>query len=213
MPFYTMNPSDLLGQRVAIFGWVPIDDEHTMAWVMQLPGDRDPQGTGIGGLVRGVQTLRGPLSAAEILPPTPAGMLPDTSDWNGRYRPRYTLGNDFLIDRQVQSAMATYSGLPADAQDPAVQVSMGPIYDRTQEHLGITDSMIIRTRRRLIDAARALRDSSCVPPGVDDPWVYRIRSGGAILPRGVPGLEVLQDVIHGRATDLAIEMPVSVPGS
>jgi hypothetical protein len=211
-PFYTMNPSDLLGQRIAIFGWVPIDDEHTMSWVIALPGNRDPQGTGIGGLVRGVQTLRGPLSASEIQPPRNAGMLPDTTDWIGSFRPAYTLANDFLIDRKAQAAMATYSGLPADSQDPAVQVSMGPIYDRSQEHLGITDSMIIRARRRLIEAAKALAAEGTVPPGVEDASLYRIRSGGAILPKAVSGrgLEVLQDVIHGRATDVQLPVTVSV---
>ena len=30
--------------------------------------------------------------------------------------------------------------------------SMGPIYDRSQEHLGTTDAMVIRVRRRLIAA-------------------------------------------------------------
>jgi len=203
-PFYTMNPSDLLGQRIAVFAWVPIDDENTMSWAIQLTGNRDPKGTGIGGLVRGAQSLRGPLSAAEILPPNPAGMLPDTSDWNGRFRPRYSLANDFLIDREVQGAMATYSGVPADGQDPMAQVSMGKIYDRSHEHLGITDSMIIRSRRRLVDAAKALAANGTVPPGVDDPSLYRIRSGGAILPKGANGLEVTQDVIHGRATDVRI---------
>jgi phthalate 4,5-dioxygenase oxygenase subunit len=204
-PFYTMNPSDLLGQRVAIFGWVPIDDENTMTWVMQLQGERDPAGTGIGGLVRGVQSLRGPLEAAEIKPPAPAGLLPDTSDWNGRYRPRYTLANDFLIDRQVQAHMATYSGVPADAQDPMAQVSMGPIYDRSQEHLGTTDAMIIRTRHRLLAAAKALRDQGTVPPGVDNPAGYRIRSGGAILPKSKAehGLEELAPAINGRPLPVA----------
>jgi hypothetical protein len=205
-PFYTMNPSDLLGQRVSTFAWVPIDDENTMTWTMQLNGNRDPKGTGIGGLVRGAQSLRGPLSSAEILPPSPAGMLPDTSDWNGRFRPRYNIRNDFLIDREVQGAMATYSGVPADGQDPMAQVGMGPIYDRSHEHLGVTDAMIIRARRRLVDAAKALREHGTIPPGVEDRSLYRIRSGGAILPKGVDGLEVTQDAIHGR---LAVEVPVS----
>jgi hypothetical protein len=46
---------------------------------------------------------------------------------------------------------------------------MGPITDRTQEHLGSTDAMLIQVRRRLINAAKALRDSGVTPPGVDDP--------------------------------------------
>ncbi len=60
---------------------------------------------------------------------------------------------------------------------------MGEVYDRTQEHLGTSDAMVIRTRKRLIDAAKALRDTGQVPPGVDDPHVYETRSGGVVLPK------------------------------
>jgi hypothetical protein len=62
---------------------------------------------------------------------------------------------------------------------------MGPIYDRTREHLGTTDQLIIRTRRKLLACARALRDQGLVPPGVDNPEVYRQRSGDLVLPRSV----------------------------
>jgi hypothetical protein len=42
--------------------------------------------------------------------------------------------------------------------------------------------MITRTRRRLLLAARALREHGTVPPGVDDPALYqKIRSGERIL--------------------------------
>jgi phenylpropionate dioxygenase-like ring-hydroxylating dioxygenase large terminal subunit len=193
-PFYTMNPSDLLGQRIAAFAWVPLDDEYCMNWGMQLqPANRDINATGIGGLVRGIQVLRG----ARGEPPATAGLLPETSEWNGRFRPVANIRNDFLINRRAQDTMTTYSGIPSDAQDPAVQESMGAIYDRGQEHLATTDAMIIRTRRRLIDAAKALHDHGTVPPGVDEPALYRMRSGGAILPKGVDGLAVLKDVIRG----------------
>ena len=60
---------------------------------------------------------------------------------------------------------------------------MGPIYARRREHLGTTDQLIIRTRRRMINAAKALRDQGVTPPGVDNPEFYRQRSGGAVLPR------------------------------
>jgi hypothetical protein len=65
----------------------------------------------------------------------------------------------------------------------AVTESMGPIFDRSSEHLGSTDALIIRTRRRMIEAARALHKHGVVPPGVDNPEVYRQRSGGVVLPR------------------------------
>jgi len=71
---------------------------------------------------------------------------------------------------------------------------MGPIVDRTHEHLGASDAMIIRTRRRVINAAKALRDDGKLPPGVDDPTVYRYRSGGAILPRDVSWLDATKEL-------------------
>jgi hypothetical protein len=67
----------------------------------------------------------------------------------------------------------------------AVTESMGTIYQRHQEHLGTSDSMIIRARRRWINAARALREQGVTPPGVDNPEMYRQRSGEVILPRSV----------------------------
>jgi hypothetical protein len=42
--------------------------------------------------------------------------------------------------------------------------------------------MITRTRRRLLLAARALRDQGAIPPAVDDPALYqKIRSGERIM--------------------------------
>jgi hypothetical protein len=82
--------------------------------------------------------------------------------------------------------MKSYSGIPGiRQQDMAVTESMGPIFDRSSEHLGTTDALIIRTRRRMINAARALEEQGIVPPGVDNPDVYRQRSGGVLLPREV----------------------------
>jgi phthalate 4,5-dioxygenase len=65
----------------------------------------------------------------------------------------------------------------------AVTETMGPIYDRSHEHLGTSDSMIIRTRRRWIAAARAFAEHDVLPPNVDDARAYRLRSGETILPR------------------------------
>ncbi len=62
---------------------------------------------------------------------------------------------------------------------------MGAIFDRSTEHLGTTDALIIRTRRRMMAAARALEEQGVVPPGVENPELYRQRSGGVLLPRDV----------------------------
>jgi hypothetical protein len=66
---------------------------------------------------------------------------------------------------------------------------MGTIYTRDQEHLGTSDMMIIRTRRRLLQAAKALRDHGVLPSGVDDPAVYRVRTGGVVLPNDAHWIE------------------------
>jgi hypothetical protein len=54
--------------------------------------------------------------------------------------------------------------------------------------------MVIRTRRRLINAAKALAREGTVPPGVDDPTVYHYRSGGVILPRSADWQEATKDL-------------------
>ncbi len=62
--------------------------------------------------------------------------------------------------------------------------TMGPIYDRTQEHLGTTDAMVIYVRRRLLEAARALREHGAVPAHVDDASMCRVRATSVLLPEG-----------------------------
>ena len=49
--------------------------------------------------------------------------------------------------------------------------------------------MVIRVRRRLIAAVQAHMRAGAVPPGVDDPEVYRVRSGGVFLPTGADWVE------------------------
>ena len=108
----------------------------------------------------------------------------------GRFRPEANASNDYQIDREKQKRMESYTGLPSiTLEDQAVTESMGDIYDRSQEHLGTTDVMIIRTRRRLIDAARALRDRGIEPPCVDEPSAYATRTGGVMLPRSANWVE------------------------
>ncbi|MGE5139555.1 MAG: hypothetical protein ACM3JD_08850, partial [Rudaea sp.] len=105
--------------------------------------------------------------------------------------------NDYLIDRGAQRSNQGpngYSGIPGRGQDGAVTESMGTIYQRNQEHLGVTDSGIIRMRRLFVKYARELRDKRTVPPGVDKPEVYRVRSGGIVLPNGVDGIEATKDL-------------------
>ncbi len=167
-PFYTMIPSGKLGEQILVRAWVPIDDDHTMYWGMVISFVADSGGARGGAVPR----------------PQDNGLLPNTSDWLGRFRLRQNASNDYEIDRERQSKGLSYTGLAnVPLEDQAVTESMGAIYDRSHEHLGTSDAMVIRTRRRLINAAKALRNEGTIPPGVDNPEIYHIRSGGIILPR------------------------------
>src|SRR6202011_5633112 len=109
----------------------------------------------------------------------------NSTHWSARFRLVADASNDYRIDRNKQRRREHYTGIPGiHTQDQAITESMGPILDRRSERLGTSDVMVIRVRRRLIEAARALAERDLTPPGVDCPEVYRVRSGGAILAEG-----------------------------
>jgi nitrite reductase/ring-hydroxylating ferredoxin subunit len=174
-PFYAMVPTGVLGLEVRVRAWVPMDDEHTL--FMTISRGAPPAARNAGRQVVG-----------------PPETLPNTTDWYGRFRCMADGRNDYLIDRKAQRSVS-YTGIGSILlQDQAVTESMGPIYDRAQERLGTSDQMIIRTRKRLIEAARALRDRGQVPPGVDNPEVYAVRSGGVVLPRSASWVEATREL-------------------
>jgi phenylpropionate dioxygenase-like ring-hydroxylating dioxygenase large terminal subunit len=181
-PFYTMVPVGVLGLQVGVRCYVPLDDQNTMVWNIEPSAARLDAGGRAG-------RAGGEFPDEKLPPQYPSEYLPNTTDWLGRWRYVQTAQNDFLIDRDLQRT-SSYSGIIGTSQqDQGITESMGPLMNRTEEHLGTSDIMIARTRQRLLRAMRALRDSETTPPGVDEPEVYRVRSGGAILPRDVDWLE------------------------
>mgnify|MGYP001391489039 CR=1 FL=1 len=83
-------------------------------------------------------------------------------------------GNDWLIDREVQRT-ETFTGIQGiNTQDRAVQETMGPIVDRSKEHLGQTDRAVIMMRRLLLRAIETIRDGG-TPPGLGDSY-YGLRA-------------------------------------
>jgi phthalate 4,5-dioxygenase oxygenase subunit len=189
-PFYAMIPTGILGVRVGVRAWVPIDDDHTMWWNMTTP-------TQWLGLVRpGEQSVQlGQAFRAEA----DAEYLPNTTDWLGRSRLKQNMANDYLLDPVAQKTNS-YTGIPGIfTEDQAITESMGPLMDRANEHLGTADVMIIRTRQRLIKAAEALRDDGTPPPGVDDPEVFAVRSGSILLPKNADWLQATAELRRGFA--------------
>ena len=175
-PFYHMIPGGTLGEGIKIGAYVPMDDENHLHWEIGTlyPGQTD-QGRG---------GMRGLPVTGDLSVPLGNRRLPNTSDWWGRFHSDQNLDNDYLIDREAQANNESFTGIAGiRIQDCAVTETMGRIYQRHQEHLGTTDSLIIRMRRRLIASAKALAENGTTPVGVDNPEVYRQRSGEMILPR------------------------------
>ena len=180
-PFYAVIPAGWLGM------YVPMDDGHTMHWEVlvrpQIEGDA--MATGAPG-PRSAPTTGGARG--------PTTWLANGTGWYDRFNIDQTMANDYLIDRENQAQMKSYSGIRGiRQQDMAVTESMGPIYDRTHEHLGTTDALIIRTRRKAIKIAKDLRDHGILPPGVDEPDLYHMRSGEFLLPRSADFWQALKD--------------------
>jgi hypothetical protein len=78
--------------------------------------------------------------------------------------------------------------------------AMGPIYRRWKEHLGSTDAMVIFVRRRLLDAAKALRDRGVSPANVANPSINRIRSASIMLPDGQSWAEATEEARKSDST-------------
>jgi phthalate 4,5-dioxygenase oxygenase subunit len=75
--------------------------------------------------------------------------------------------NDYLIDREKQRT-GNYTGIEGfTTQDACVTESMGPICDRTEEHVGLSDSYIIAVRRFM------LRELSKFQNGVEPAGLVR----------------------------------------
>jgi phenylpropionate dioxygenase-like ring-hydroxylating dioxygenase large terminal subunit len=184
-PFYTMIPTGVLGLKVGVRAWVPIDDDRTMFWNMYTPAQRY-------GLENRRQVAGGGRDPGVYMPADQ--YLPNSSDFLGRWRLKANASNDYLLDAEAQKTQSFTGIAGIHIQDQAITESMGTLLDRTVEHLGTADVMIIRTRQRLTKAVEALQAEGSVPPGVDDPDVFAVRTGSVFLPKGADWLEETEDL-------------------
>jgi phthalate 4,5-dioxygenase len=156
--------------------WVPVDDVTTATFNWMLSWDPN------------VPITNGWAEEFETL----SGRGRDDLDPHRPFRLRRTLENDYLIDRQKQKT-ESFTGIAGlNTQDVAVQEGMGPIVDRSREHLGTTDRAIIMMRQLLLEAiadvaaGRALR-------GTDSRTYRTVRPLDHIVGRERPWRETLRD--------------------
>jgi phenylpropionate dioxygenase-like ring-hydroxylating dioxygenase large terminal subunit len=174
MPFHQMRAYEGYCGRPLVQGhmWMPIDDEQ--AWIYNWMYVRD--GSALTPEEIHAEETETGRSADDLLP---------------GYRPKRNRDNDYLIDREAQRTTSWTGIQGVNTQDIAIQESMGPIYDRTQEHLGSSDLAVITTRRLLLQAARDAA-AGREPLGVRGSG-HTVRPAEMILPESVPWPEAMKE--------------------
>ncbi len=162
------------GDSRAFRFWIPQDDTQTWFYILTM---RDT-----------------PFSAEERT---------NARGWfDANYRRIRNADNNYLQDRELQKTRS-YSGIkaiiPAE-QDACATESMGPIFDRTKEHLGYSDKTIIALRKILLQAIKAVQEGREPPHIVRDPKrnnFSRLRALKGTLPMSSSwreGLKTLEEM-------------------
>jgi phthalate 4,5-dioxygenase len=161
-PCFFLVPQDL-GTSAGVGAYVPIDDENTMIFQAGIGGERS---------VARYKVARAP-----------------NVELDENYKPLRTRENNYLQDRDMMRRKETstsFTGIDTSpgGQDQAVVETMGPISDRTREHLGASDMAIVNWRNRMVNAALVVADGEDAP-GLNPPAPYAlIRSSAGMIPAG-----------------------------
>ena len=178
MPFWTLVPPFPNFPDLSGHAWVPIDDEHTLC-VMFSYHPSQPLHEKTRRLYQnghaGRESAHAATGSFEPRPPT----VPYHTYWSV-----YNRANAYRFDYASQTT--TYnSGLPGLwVQDAACQSGVWPIYDRSRENLGVSDTGVARTRRLLLEALRDLDATGEPPPTAQDPTRYLVRAISIGVPAG-----------------------------
>jgi phthalate 4,5-dioxygenase len=142
--------------------WVPADDVTTTSFNFIYSADPAIEMTHEFAMENEIEDGRGPDQ-----------LLPD-----GRLKAN--LHNDYFIDRNFQKN-GNFTGIKGiNTQDVAIQEGMGPIVDRSKEHLGSTDRAIIAMRRLLLDATETV-EAGGMPKGSDSRSYQKARAVDLIV--------------------------------
>ncbi|MFJ7832167.1 Rieske 2Fe-2S domain-containing protein [Peribacillus sp. NPDC097284] len=130
-PFYTFPPR-FEGEDGMWHAFIPRDDYSTWSWDVQFSHNRPID-------VQANNDRRG-LKLDE------------------HFKKQISLENDYAQDRELQKT-GNFTGIRGIAnQDHAATETMGPIVDRSKEHLGTSDLPIIHMRRLLLQQVKAFQD-------------------------------------------------------
>jgi hypothetical protein len=177
IPGFTTIPGFAGDGPLAGHAWVPIDDERCMVFTFSWHPKRAFSAS------EREQMQMGTAVHSLVDPRTFVPIANKSNDYAGPDAP--PAAQPWMRVNTIQD------------QDVAATESMGPLYDRRKERLGTSDVVIVQTRRRLINAARRLREGH-EPPGLN-PADYRLRPFSAQLPRSCTSWpEAVAEAIEAR---------------
>ena len=173
-PFHTMIS---VGSTINLRSFVPLDDHNAMLIIHA----GNPQGP-----MPPEMAIRATDPFGEV-----GGYQDRTNDPRSYFVTKANKRNDYMRDLGVEKSVM-HCGIPfvLNLPDRAMTELMcgadgEPLYDRTAEHLGSTDAMVIAVRAQLINAAKRFRDAGTPPPNVDDVTLDRVRAASVLLDRDV----------------------------
>jgi hypothetical protein len=115
----------------------------------------------------------------------------------GTFRLKKNMRNDYEIDRYVQKTQ-TFTGIVGiNTQDMALQEGMGPIVDRSKEHLGTSDRAIIAMRQLLLEAIDEVERGND-PRGIDPASYRTVRAVDKMIAGDAHWREALKDELTAR---------------
>ena len=177
LPCYSIVPTRP-GHDILFHVWVPRDDTSNWAWDIHYNPDR-------------------PINQAEHV--EVRGLWLDE-----QLRKVCNSQNKHLQDRDAMKTVS-FSGIRGIMnQDQAVQESMGPIYDRSKEHLGTADKAVIAMRRLLLRAVRSLGEG-VDPPGLDPSIPFDQICSTAVITPHIPWQEAFPQDARLTRADVEID--------
>jgi phenylpropionate dioxygenase-like ring-hydroxylating dioxygenase large terminal subunit len=181
-PFHTMISA---GPLLLFRSFVPLDDHHAMLMTQAYHPST---------AISEEMNLLGADLFDEV-----GGYIARTNDPRSYFLTVANKTNDYSRDLDVQKDIM-YCGIPfvGNLPDRAMTELMcspdgEPLYDRTQEHLGTSDAMVIAVRKQLITAARTLRDRGEVPENVANTELNRVRCGSFLLEKEADWQEITRE--------------------
>ena len=147
----------------------PIDDDTTIFWHFRY-------------------SYAGPFSELEHKAyPEWTGLARDGKNLDQNFRPFRNRANNWLQDRAAMRRNETFSGITGvNTEDFAAAESMGPIVDRSRQHLGPTDLAVARMRRLMLQSLERY-EAGETPVGLAGGFEYsRVQAEEKVIPLTTP---------------------------